>query len=356
MANCDVDYGRASFKGIEFEIKPVTNTIGVRKVVNLYPFSDVHYNERLGREPETWSVQGIFTGPDARDKLQAAKRIWRTESAGVFFEPMENRRHSVELNEDVVFEYDDQKINHVSFTLNLIEAANDPYPKSAFGFLGRLNGLIDDFIDTVSDFYASAMQGVGQFIDVIDGFDAAGDFIFDTTRQTFSGVGFPSLISSASNISPSPVALTNVANVESVFELAASLDVPLPFFQQSSELRVAGGGLQQLQGHLFALVALGYYFEQVGENGVSFTELRDFRERALALKSEINDPAISAAIDTLICEVGKNAEYIDCKTLTGTHNALVASYELYGDVSRANEIICLSGGVSGAALPVVVYK
>ena len=354
MPTCDVDYGTASFKGIEFIIKPTTNTIGRRISVNLYPFTDNHYNEDLGDQPERWSVSGVFVGEDARDRLQVAKRLWRTSSDGVFFEPTENRRHDVKMI-SATFEYDDQRINYIPFTLELIERANDPYPGLAGGLLGGINGIIDDFINTVSGAYAAVISEVGAFNDVVSGFGAANDFLFDTTRQTVTGSGFPDVIDAVNNAEPSSNPVTTAATVESVFEIAAAADAPLSFFMQSSEVRVAGNDTEQAQGDLFALTALAYYFEAAVEGGVTYTDLRDFRERALALKSQAFNQDVASAIDNLILEIGRSAAYIECKTYTGTHNALVASYELYGDVSRARDIMCRSGGVSGAAMSNVVY-
>lgn len=354
--NCDVEYGRASFKGIEFEIQPVTNTIGQRKVVNLYPFSDRHYNESLGRKPERWSVQGLFTGEDARDQLQVAKRVWGGDSVGVFFEPMENRRHTVELDEDVVFSYDHRKINHVTFTLNLIEAARDPYPARASSLLSRVNGIIDDFIDDVSNYYSDVVEVSSQFIDVVTGFDAATDFVFNTVRQTVSGIGFADVVSSVGGATASRTPSETVDSVVSIFETALEQDAPIAFFEQASEVRVGGNPTEEAQGFLYALVSLSYYFQLSADNGVTYTELQNFREHAQALKDAVPDIPLKDAIDSLICELGQGADHIECKTRTGTHNALVASYELYGDISRAYELMGYSGGVSGAALTPLSYR
>lgn len=352
----DIDYGRASYKGIDFEILPVTNTIGQRKVVNLYPFSDFHYNERLGKKPERWSVRGLFTGPDARDKLQVAKRVWNTEGAGIFFEPMENRRHSVELNEDVVFSYDNTKINHITFTLELIEAANDPYPKRAADLFSRVNDIIDDFISTTSDYYTSAMSTVSAFIDITTGFEAATEFVFDTARQTVTGAGFPDLISVIDGAGPDLDAAQTVETVISLFETADDISAATAFYEQSTEVRVAGNTTEAAQGNLYALVAMAYYFQIIADEGVTFTELRDFRERAAALKAVVPDIPVSDAIDALLCELGRGVDYIECKQLPGIHHALDASYRLYGDISRAQEIMGYSGGVSGAALSTLLYR
>lgn len=69
------DYGTAKFKGIEFEILPVTYSGGRRILTHTYPFCDQHYNEDLGDLPEKFSVNDCFQCKDFRDKFQTAKRI-----------------------------------------------------------------------------------------------------------------------------------------------------------------------------------------------------------------------------------------------------------------------------------------
>lgn len=357
MIYCGIEYGKASFKGVEFFIKPTTNTIGRRKIVNLYPCADEHYIEDKGDKPERWSVTGCFVGEDFRDKLRAAKRIWGGEGSGVFFEPTENRRHNVELDEDVVFTYDDQRVNSVTFTLELIEASNDPYPGLLGGLLGRANGLVDNFISTVSTWYGTAIGGLNQFQDVLTGFEAANEFLFDTTRQTLTGTGeaFVAVIGVVDAAEASTNPPTTAQTVAEIFETAIENNAPISFYQQGSEVRVGGSYVEEVQGELYALTALGYYFEEAAASGVNYSELAAFRERALALKAVVDDPVISTEIDRLICALGEGATLNECKVLDGTHHALVASYKLYGNISRANEITNLSGGVSGCALEGVYY-
>ena len=101
--------------------------------------------------------------------------------------------------------------------------------------------------------------------------------------------------------------------------------------------------------------ALAYYFEKVAD-GVDYSELKAFRERAEALKELSDNADYINAIDALILAAGSATTHIPTYTLQGQHNALVASYRLYGDVSKAYEILELSSGVSGANINEVVLQ
>ena len=91
------DYGTAKFKGVEFEILPVSYSGGRRILTHTYPFSDQHYNEDLGDLPEKFSITGCFHGKDFRDKFQTAKRIWAVKGDGVYLDPTTNRSYPCTL-------------------------------------------------------------------------------------------------------------------------------------------------------------------------------------------------------------------------------------------------------------------
>jgi hypothetical protein len=148
---------------------------------------------------------------------------------------------------------------------------------------------------------------------------------------------------------------TNVSldRMEAVFAEAIEGDAPIGFYRAASEIRTAPPIQSETQGIMTALVALGYYAEKAQE-GVTVGELQEFRTRALALKLAVNDTAVSSQIDNLIMSLGSSIDKL-CE-YPGAHHALVASFELFGNVSRAAEIVQLSRGVSGAELVPVVYR
>lgn len=165
---CGVEYGRASYKGIEFEILPAEMSGGQRQITHLYSFWDEHYNEHLGRKPRRWRLRGLFTGPDFRDQMNAALEAWDNCEPGPFFEPTFGRTFQVQLDNDWQFEFDHRSINSAQFTLNLIEAALDPYPASG----GRriIRAAVDGAIEAATNDW---LGNVTTFDEVISGLDAS---------------------------------------------------------------------------------------------------------------------------------------------------------------------------------------
>ena len=358
MSFCDVEYGIASFKGIEFEVLPVEYSGGYRVLTHLYPFTNAHYNELLGDKPREFKVKGAFHGEDFRDQLRTAQLRWGAPTAlalgqqagsllisGDFFEPTQNETHFVSLV-DWVYRFDNKKLNYVEFDLTLIEFSNEPYPN----LLGAIQGLVaavDGFGSTLSN-NSDAFQE--PLADTQEGFSNAADELTNALVINPTD-NFTDTIGAIQNIEPRENATENVAIVNGVFETLISNGGGEALFNAASNI---GSGTKQ--GDLFALTGLQFYLESISQDGLTACQLRDFRTRAIALKNRITNIDIQMQINCLISEAGQSVVFIEEETLPGEYNALVASYELYGDISRANEMISLSGGVSGAAINEVVYR
>lgn len=349
MSTCGIDYGRASFRGIDFDILPSSRTQGRRINKTLFPFIDDHYNEDMGDMYDTFSISGVFTGEGARDNYTRAQRLWKVKGVGILFEPTGNLRHSVQV-ENINWQFDAFAINYIPFTLSFVEAALDPYPRSGGNIFSRLNEVIDKFIETASDYYVDFMTPINQFSSVLTGFEAAGTFVYNTARQTVSGSGYSTVANTILRAEPSPLApVQTFDTITDLFEVAASNDTAVQFFRQSSEVRYAGDAVEAIQAEAFALNALAYYFDEIS-TGTTIDELEQFILRAEDLKAVITDPRVLVELNRLIMTAGAFNNIQQFKTVTGPKHALVASYHEYGDISRAYEILTNSGGVSGAQL------
>lgn len=364
MANCDVGFQTASYRGVSFEIMPSDNSGGRRLVTTSYPFTDDHYNEDLGDKPETWSVKGMFVGDGFRDSLAIAKRLWRRGGVGVFFEPTENKAHQVQLI-DWSFSYDSKILNAVEFSIELIEAAEKPYPGILNSLSAQIDGIVDEYLGIVEAAYSTGMVAVSDFNEVFRGISssigyvggAVGQFIGVTVAPVTSafnlvsggGSGFNSVNALVQDAEPSRYAAANVATFTGIFDEAVKTPDPVGFFRQVSEVRTAGTPDSELQGTMVAAVSLPYYLEALGEKP-SMAEVSDFRARADAVKSIVSDPALIHAIDRLITSVGSATDFACFRHVPGSYHALVASYQLFGDVSEAANLIGYSGGISGAML------
>lgn len=353
MTDCDIEYAVASFRDIEFEVLPVDETSGRRIVTNQYPFTDNHYNEDLGRKATTWNVRGCFHGDDFRDQLTTAKRVWARPGAGLFFEPTENREHAVTLV-DIGWSYDDKRLNYVEFSLSFVEASEEPYPSSLArrGLAVNTSVVVEDYLTKVRAYYREAMRFVDDFNSISVGLSAAHSFLNNSARASLPPLTFLSTRTALEAATPSRVPDDNLERTEAIYNAAIDGKGPVIFFKRASEARAVGNPVVELQAGMTGLIGLGYYFERLAMGAVDFVALAEFRDRAISLKTL--EPGIAGAVDALISQMGTLATDVCTQAGETAANALVASYTLFGDISRAYDIVLLSHGVSGARMPALV--
>lgn len=180
----------------------------------------------------------------------------------------------------------------------------------------------------------------------------------------------------------------NLENLKSLLNTAIDNNAPVVFFKKLSETRLKGSiGVENI-AQFTARLGLIYYFELLSEEA-DFSDLHAFRERAIDLKRQAENTIeriksapmsfeatnkngskckrssklvliesqrqVIKRIDEMIYLLGQSVSLKPIHHLTGSWNALVASYHLYGDISSAYEITELSLGVSGAKLNGVNY-
>jgi hypothetical protein len=269
-----------------------------------------------------------------------------------------NATHAVTLK-DWSFSFEETKLNYASFSLSFVEASEKPYPTNAIGGArspGNTSVTIDNFLTKIRKIYKSIDATFGQ---VLHGITAAKAFINNASVMSLLPSSFGTVLALLRGFDPSRDKDANFDSTEAVYEAAIKPDpvtlqpAPVAFFRRASELRLTGQPGEEAQTHMAALVGLAYYFERLSESPVSFADLAEFRERAISLKSA--EPLASDAIDSLIVALGGLAG-AQCSTaaLSGSH-ALVASYRLFGNISKAYDITDLSRGVAGAQLVQVVH-
>ncbi len=227
-----------------------------------------------------------------------------------------------------------------------------------------------------------------------EGILAVYQYLDDTARQTVPAKSFIVVrnviykgINSVDNINRNELAKKHIEIIKSIYETAISNQVPTQFFKQASEIQIDGELLEVAQAQLASRIALAYYFESLGDN-VDYDDLQAFRERAIVIKNEIAETiqvlktqplqfrqttnvslcevmtkevqiakqqAVIDAIDKMIVTLGNVAKHTPTYKLNGTYHALVASYHLYGNVSKAYDLIKWSGAVSGAEISMPIY-
>lgn len=180
----------------------------------------------------------------------------------------------------------------------------------------------------------------------------------------------------------------NIENLKELLNTAIDNNAPDVFFQKLSETRIKGSIAVENIAQLTARLGLIYYFELLSDEA-DFSDLNAFRERAIDLKRQAENTIeriksapmsfeatskngskckqssktvliesqrqVIKRIDEMIYLLGQSVSLKPIHHLTGSWNALVASYHLYGDISYAYDITELSLGVSGAKLNGVNY-
>lgn len=354
--NCETPFGVASFAGVEFEILPSDHSGGRRIQTHEYPFRDDHYNEDLGDKPLKWSVKGAFVGENWRDKFTEAKAKWRKGGYYPFFEPTQNETFDAVLI-DWSFSLDSKKLNYVEFTLELVERGLEPYLSEGDGAELVTVG-VTRYLDSVQTWWYPRFNIYRDIAKVFSAYDNVRGYLSNLARQ-FMGIGsFLGANSTIASAQPTRDQAANFNRMADVYESVASLadsGQAISFHRSATEVRITGTVEEEDQAHMSALIALGYYFEALADNA-TYAEMALFRERAASLKDAVSDPAITLAIDGLLANLGRSASPPCRETITGQYHALPLAYQLYGDVSRAPEIMGLSGGVSGAAMNEVTYE
>lgn len=356
--NCETEFRAASFAGIEFEIMPSDHSGGRRILTQKYPFKDDHYNEDLGDEPLKWSVTGKFVGEGWRDRLTEAKQRWTKSGAGKFFEPTENKTFEAVLV-TWSFSYDSASLNSVEFTLELVEKGLEPYLNLDGSPAFSASSAQAQFIRKMRNWYLPRFDLYQYVSDAFRGYDEVRGYFNILSRQ-FIGLGsFLGVSGALSEMEPSRDANANIDRVQNVFETAATSFAeggsdPIEFYKAASEVRLTGNQEIEDQAIMSAGIALAYHFESVA-NDATIDRMAEFRARAESLQNDANDPEIHAMVNGLISSLGGAANPQCVATFRGSWPALVAAYEVDGDISRAFEIMALSGGVSGSLLNEVVY-
>ncbi len=369
MTDCDTEYREATLFGVPFEILSSDHSGGRRVVSHEYPFQDDHYNEDLGDKPMSWTINGAFYGPEFRGSLAKAKELWKKSGAGSFFEPTENISQEVTVVNWSI-KLDNQKLNSVEFTLELVERGIEPYLTIGLSGSETTGTIFDRYVDTVFTFYGSRIDKktakylgvVLDFAEFARGHQSAKGFLDNISRRFIGAGAYRSVIRAVLNLKASRNTRVGFDSTANVFEAVAianqkvaetplsySPTRPVSFFRSATELRTSSSFDANTPALLVSLLALGYYFEAISETS-SYAEIENFRARADALKAITDDPVMNNQIDALIMAIGRTVQPDCVEFIMGTHNALVSSYRIYGNVSQAYDLMARSGGVSGSLM------
>ena len=376
-------YRQASFRGIHFKVKVAESSFGRRQVTHEYPLRDLPYTEDMGRAGDEFSVEGYVIGEDyhlARDELI---RACRDEAGpGTLIHPYLGEKIVVCKGLKVRESSDEGRM--ATITMTFLEAGEalapdvieDPVAavtiKADAMKAAAKQSFVDKFLtDGMPGFVLDAAQGLVEDLagaldlrGVVSDLEAAADFAYEVRNLTADAADLaasPSLLADrvTSTFGLLRRAFSNAGDMLlGLFddnEGASSVAASTPSRRQQRDNEDAFRGLirqialadaatkrvaetqPSLQDAVTARDALADRMDaeaEAAEDG-SYSALLDLRAQVVR-----SLPAPGEALPNLITY-----------TPPATLPALVIAHQLYGDASRADEIVARNRPVHPGFMP-----
>lgn len=368
------EYRQASFRGVHFKVKTAESSYGRRQVLHEFPQIDTPYTEDMGRSADEFSVEGYVIGQNYHLALQALIDACRDEAGpGTLIHPY--RGEKLVVCRGLKVRESSEEGGMATVVMTFIEAGKvelfDPFPdaeysvkkssakvreeaKRAFlekfltdglpGFvLDSAAGMVGDLADTLTapaNLITSNLAAASEFTNNVRKLSAEAndlaalpdelatqiDNTLDSMRRAFSGAGgalrnlFDTYSGADAEETGTPIRRQEQANANAVNGLLRSLAIAQaataeaatdhPSYQDASAAR--DGLATRLDDEAEATTDDGTY------------------EALVSLRT---------AVVQAIPPRGQTLPNIVTYTPRVTMPALVIAHQLYGDASRADEIV-----------------
>lgn len=343
---------KGKWRGVEYNHESGGVSGGRRVAVHEYPYRDGPYTEDMGRSARRFSISGYVTQPNVRDKVRRLQNAFEQFGAGPLYHAWLNRTIIARCEN---FSIDDSRndLTRVNFTASFVEKGDEGAPTILRNALAQLFGVLDTFNEALSSGYNLVLGTVDDIGALVDGFSSArGYFDFQVRR---SGGGSRQSTATAGGKLSAFSADLNAA--------AGSSRRETDFLAEMAGIRVSGGVAGQVSALAYAGSALSRYAALViavdySTRGDGYTAIRRF----VAACRQFQDMADGLGLRDLVQETQALAalaggrvsgEFGDLPVLreyAGALPALVASFEIYGSVDRAADLMVWNGSVMGALM------
>lgn len=178
-----VTYRKASFRGAEFEVTDRSWSSGRRLQTHEYPNKDTPYTEDLGKKSISYPITAFVIGNDYRDKLKALQDACLTEGPGVLVHPdygtIEVCCESISVRE-----------SHTSrlmatVELTFVEAGEQAIPETSVDFAGNVTSSADDLLASAKQSFAAAFA----LSEGVEGLTALMGNISDVASSALENIG-----------------------------------------------------------------------------------------------------------------------------------------------------------------------
>ncbi|SDR52930.1 DNA circularization N-terminal domain-containing protein [Paraburkholderia tuberum] len=408
---------KASFRGVEFETDSIEDEGGRRVIVHEYPNEENWDSEDLGRTAEGGKIEGYLTEPDLARKREAMLAALRTPGPGSLYHPYARQWISVRVRKwklsgardalgrfglSIEFVPDSEEGAPVRVTNTAgvladtaqslrdlaladyldvmqmaampgdIRAVVDGYVQTAIAWIGEANALsfIPSWFDLRGLIASHGALPPGSFatidtalaiLSVVDGLTSVYDQRLDQAEQTTSGGLAPDIdVSPMDRYEPQALLMQALRDVT---------DIQLPRVEGGDgETAMLNGAAAAIES-LVARSALGALAQNIASAGYpdrdsAMAARYDFAQRIMTIQeTAANDGQtdIRQTLAELLRYVGEQfASNTDDLQPLDTHNgtvrrtALSVAFDLYGDPTRALELIDRNGALNGSFLPPVI--
>lgn len=369
---------KASFKDVEFEIENIQMECGNRLVTHEYPQQDTPYIENLGNKAKKITVQAWVIADDAYDRRNALLKAVEEKEPGTLVIPSIGE---IEVYCEACSYSEDPMVRRkVAFTLSFVQTGVQKYPDGEIDTKGTVISSSDDLITKGQGIFAEAFSVEGFPSYVFDDAASALGEITSALTDGFSLVTSP-LSDGVGFVTSQAEALAGL--VDLITNPAALADGLVALFAEFGEFSLSDpfstytelastGGVDAYQGGAYARTPTAARTAKNREALSDFTRLVAVGMAAKTLANDERvvsyDEAVSRRdsvvdeIDALSMGPVSNKSYVELRALrsavitdTNTRAAakprvksyafgeslppMVASYAIYGDATKEEEII-----------------
>ncbi len=378
-----------SFRGVPFETKSSTATVGRRVQIHEYPQRDTPFVEDLGRKAREITFTAFVVGADYIAKMQKLIGALEEPGSGILIHPWLGKMNVTPKSASKVTFSD--KLRTASVELTFVESGEEKYPESSIGtqFKSRLcaEGILSsalasfssrfnlqgaqDFVQAAVAGQLSEMMSLGPLLDVGASFGMADDMLdlasdamtlvsqnpTELGNQIANSLGLGKFNNVTTSWRRVARQLSNLLESESLNKSSESKPVVLT---TSATIEKNNSALQDLVRQVTvanivgATSFIGTDQDRVDSartaQNIAYQDLIELRDAALAaIDSELLktrddevfksiEDGYTAVFDDLTKRAEKQAQLMDY-TPPAVLPAVVIAYDRYGDANRDLEIV-----------------
>lgn len=181
-------YREASFRGVEFKITSRSWSSGRRNQTHEYPNKNIPYTEDLGKKAESYPITAFIIGSDYKDRRDALRKACLEAGPGVLVHPDYGALDVICDSITVKESYDAQQMAVIE--LQFIEAGEKAIPETSIDYAGQVGSSASKLASSAKDGFAAAFvlsEGVEGLTSLLGGIS---DLCTSGLDNIGTGIGF----------------------------------------------------------------------------------------------------------------------------------------------------------------------